>query len=106
MSNKIFSLIITALWAIYAASGDPLSSLRDFKKFSGASFELPRAIENGELQETAQSTICDSSVQQYSGYFKLSTGDKHYFYWFFESRSAPKTDPVILWMTGYVQQLT
>ena len=22
------------------------------------------------------------------------------FYWFFESRSAPATDPVLLWMTG------
>ena len=22
------------------------------------------------------------------------------FYWFFESRSAPKSDPVVLWMTG------
>ncbi len=24
----------------------------------------------------------------------------HLFYWFFESRSSPSTDPVILWMTG------
>jgi len=39
-------------------------------------------------------------VTQYSGYFKLSTGNKNYFYWFFESRSAPSTDPVVMWMTG------
>ena len=43
--------------------------------------------------------ICDD-VQQYSGYYKLTTGDKNYFYWFFESRNAPATDPVVLWMTG------
>jgi len=58
----------------------------------------------GVLQEKSSpadgaSTICDP-VQQYSGYYKLTTGDKHYFYWFFESRNAPETDPVVLWMTG------
>lgn len=25
---------------------------------------------------------------------------QNYFYWFFESRSAPSTDPLVLWMTG------
>lgn len=57
---------------------------------------------NGALEEKShapETAICDP-VQQYSGYFNLSTGDKHYFYWFFESRSAPATDPVVLWMTG------
>ncbi|KAK3280824.1 hypothetical protein CYMTET_11358 [Cymbomonas tetramitiformis] len=59
-------------------------------------------VRKGELAEVSQSgdnAICDS-VKQYSGYFKLTTGDKNYFYWFFESRSAPATDPVVLWMTG------
>jgi len=56
----------------------------------------------GELQEKSHNpdtAICDA-VQQYTGYFKLTTGDKHYFYWFFESRNKPSTDPVVLWMTG------
>jgi len=44
-------------------------------------------------------SICDS-VKQYTGYFKLTTGQKNYFYWFFESRSAPATDPVVMWLTG------
>lgn len=36
-----------------------------------------------------------------AGYFKLNrTHDAHMFYFFFESRSKPKDDPVILWMTG------
>jgi cathepsin A (carboxypeptidase C) len=48
---------------------------------------------------------CDVNVDQMSGYFNIqdvnqSQGNKHYFYWAFESRGNPQTDPVILWMTG------
>jgi len=57
------------------------------------------AAADGSLAEVSQSTLCDP-VKQYSGYYHLTTGDKHYFYWFFESRRAPATDPVLLWMTG------
>jgi len=59
-------------------------------------------LQHGALEEVTQhasTAICDN-VTQHSGYFKLATGDKHYFYWFFESRSAPATDPVVMWMTG------
>lgn len=55
----------------------------------------------GVLQDSAVEDICDTSVKQLSGYFKLDdVVDKNYFYWFFESRSAPSTDPVIMWLTG------
>jgi len=57
---------------------------------------------HGFLEESFISesdSICDE-VKQYAGYFKLTTGDKNYFYWSFESRNEPSTDPVILWMTG------
>lgn len=44
---------------------------------------------------------CDPAVKQYSGYFDIDAStDKHYFYWAFESRGNPYSDPVILWMTG------
>ena len=32
----------------------------------------------------------------------LENGDKHHFFWLFESRHDPENDPVILWMSGYV----
>ena len=51
------------------------------------------------VTQLASEAICDNVVQ-HSGYFNLTTGDKHYFYWFFESRSNPSTDPVVMWMTG------
>merc|ERR1711907_781949 len=49
--------------------------------------------------------LCDKSVKQHHGYFKISKNKKardpkNYFYWFFESRKAPKTAPLVLWLTG------
>ncbi|KAG7389966.1 hypothetical protein PHYPSEUDO_009224 [Phytophthora pseudosyringae] len=36
-----------------------------------------------------------------AGYITLPhNGEDHLFYWFFESRKAPDTDPLVLWMTG------
>ncbi|KAI5949355.1 CPYA [Candida jiufengensis] len=40
------------------------------------------------------------SVKQYSGYLDVEDEDKHFFFWAFESRNDPKTDPVILWLNG------
>ncbi|CCH60484.1 hypothetical protein TBLA_0C06920 [Henningerozyma blattae CBS 6284] len=42
----------------------------------------------------------DPGVNQYSGYLDIKDEDKHFFYWFFESRNDPKNDPVILWLNG------
>ncbi|KAG7383041.1 hypothetical protein PHYBOEH_010103 [Phytophthora boehmeriae] len=36
-----------------------------------------------------------------SGYITLASNEEnHYFYWFFQSRNAPATDPLVLWLTG------
>uniref|UniRef100_A0A060T003 Carboxypeptidase n=1 Tax=Blastobotrys adeninivorans TaxID=409370 RepID=A0A060T003_BLAAD len=40
------------------------------------------------------------SVVQYSGYLDDIEDDKHFFFWFFESRNDPQTDPLILWLNG------
>lgn len=42
--------------------------------------------------------LCDD-VNQYSGYFSAG-GSKNYFFWFFESRATPKTDPTVMWLNG------
>ena len=67
-----------------------------------------RAERHGYLEERthpagAADALCDASVVQHSGYYKLNSPgavDKNYFYWMFESRQAPKDAPFILWMTG------
>ena len=38
-------------------------------------------------------------VKQHVGYLDVDT-NKHFFYWFFESRNDPKTDPIVLWLNG------
>lgn len=36
-----------------------------------------------------------------AGYIKLpNKKDEHFFYWMFESRSSPSTDPLVVWLTG------
>lgn len=73
-----------------------------FRSRGAALLGAATAAAPGFLQEVSNSgagAICDS-VQQYSGYYKLTTGDKNYFYWAFESRNDPANDPVVLWMTG------
>ncbi|KAH8915562.1 peptidase S10 serine carboxypeptidase [Atractiella rhizophila] len=46
-----------------------------------------------------QPKLCDTSVKQYSGYFDV--GVKHHlFFWYFESRSDPVNDPLVLWLNG------
>jgi len=44
------------------------------------------------------SKLCDESVAQISGY--LDVQDKHFYFYFFESRDSPQTDPLVLWLNG------
>ncbi|KZS95435.1 serine carboxypeptidase [Sistotremastrum niveocremeum HHB9708] len=50
------------------------------------------------IRRTA-SEFCDPSVASYTGYIDTSAA-RHIFFYFFESRSSPETDDVILWTNG------
>ena len=43
-------------------------------------------------------SICNSHTTQYTGW--LDVGPKHLFFWYFESRTAPEDDPLVLWLNG------
>jgi len=42
---------------------------------------------------------CDPDVKSFSGYLDVGDG-KDLFFYFFESRSNPKEDPVLMWING------
>ncbi|KAF8599601.1 serine carboxypeptidase [Ceratobasidium sp. AG-I] len=44
--------------------------------------------------------FCDPTVKMYSGYLDVDYGAKHLFFYFFESRNDPDTDPVLMWING------
>lgn len=48
---------------------------------------------------TQSKPFCDKDVVQHSGYLDISE-TKHLWFIFFESRSKPKDDPVVLWLNG------
>lgn len=45
--------------------------------------------------------ICETNpdVKSYSGYADIAP-DQHIFFWFFESRRSPSTDPISVWING------
>ncbi|KAK5155737.1 hypothetical protein LTR04_005741 [Oleoguttula sp. CCFEE 6159] len=55
---------------------------------------------NLRTKKVDPSSLGVDKVKQYSGYLDDDEEDKHLFYWFFESRNNPKTDPVVLWLNG------
>lgn len=52
-------------------------------------------------KEPGKAGICETTpgVNSYSGYVDIAP-DKHAWFWFFESRRNPKTDPVTIWLNG------
>jgi cathepsin A (carboxypeptidase C) len=60
-----------------------------------------QAPEKGrKINKNTPESLGIDSVQQHSGYINLDGLDKHLFYWMFESRNDPVTDPVVLWLSG------
>ncbi|KAF4653463.1 hypothetical protein FOL47_010502, partial [Perkinsus chesapeaki] len=50
----------------------------------------------------AKGGLCDPKVRQTHGYYNVDPKNpaRKYFFWFFESRFEPSTDPIFLWLEG------
>lgn len=73
------------------------SSLDDtvFSTFKHASFPT-----HGMRIRPAPKPFCDESVRSFTGYLDAGFGTKHFFFYFFESRSLPETDDLVVWLNG------
>ena len=56
---------------------------------------------NITYKEPGKEGVCETTpgVNSYSGFVNLAP-NVHSFFWFFESRSDPKNDPITLWLNG------
>ncbi|KAG6005766.1 hypothetical protein E4U21_007717 [Claviceps maximensis] len=78
------------------------SQLQAQSQNAGAHKRLEGQLDSYQLRvrKNDPSTLGIDKVKQYSGYLDNEATDKHLFYYFFESRSKPSTDPVVLWLNG------
>ncbi len=66
---------------------------------STSSSSSSSAADVSKLGKTGGTAFCEDKVYQVSGYLDISS-TKHLFFTFFESRSNPKKDPLVLWLNG------
>lgn len=77
-------------------------SHRDFPAVSVRIKQLYSPPPASELKEhdVDPDAFCDPTVTSWSGYIDTAFGGKSLWFYFFESRSNPSKDPVILWTNG------
>ncbi|KAJ3152898.1 hypothetical protein HDU89_001105 [Geranomyces variabilis] len=88
----------------FSSSSPQLSLANDDSngKVEAWSIHTLEQFPNYKLRVKEESRLCDPDVKQYVGYVDVEgkSDDKHFFFWFFESRRNPAKDPLVLWLNG------
>ncbi|KAL5116641.1 hypothetical protein ACEQ8H_005390 [Pleosporales sp. CAS-2024a] len=92
VSSTAASLLTLSLFAGPAAAVHLPKEMNDYK-IAMAPNGVPVRYKNPGICETTP------GVNSYAGYVDLAP-NVHIFYWFFESRNSPATDPITLWLNG------
>ncbi|KAF8323700.1 serine carboxypeptidase [Clavulina sp. PMI_390] len=58
------------------------------------------SLPSHSLRIKQHTNFCDTTVRSYTGYLDAAYGTQHLFFYYFESRHDPKTDPVVIWLNG------
>lgn len=62
---------------------------------------VPKIADIIHLSSKRNDGWCDNeNVKSWSGYLDIIDSDSHLFFYYFESRSKPTEDPVVLWLNG------
>lgn len=80
--------------------GDIKTTARTVRKRDTDEFEHILTTDTGHKMRIKNPKDLDlDKTRQFAGYFDTPEND-HFFFWMFESRHNPQTDPVILWLNG------
>jgi len=99
---KLFSLVSFACLSASAVSFFVSTPLEERPTVTShtRSFRYLNQTVGAVLNIQSPSGLCDPNVKQHSGYFTFGEAKKQYFFWFFESRNNPVSDPTVMWLTG------
>jgi cathepsin A (carboxypeptidase C) len=89
-------LLSTLFAAFVLASQTPLQLSSEVHEYQ--IFQSEYSPDHSIRIKKQDDSICNSHTTQYTGW--LDVGPKHIFFWYFESRTAPEEDPLVLWLNG------
>jgi len=109
--SRTFPLLLAALLASCCFADSHATKPRDhagvWDVFEGHGFQVRSRASDPKVCAGVGGTsgyvdwgMCDQVFDFHILLITISTGDNHMFYWAFESRHNPASDPVILWLTG------
>jgi cathepsin A (carboxypeptidase C) len=88
-------------WARYIRHQNRAPPAKAGHTFMRGGDTIEASLEETSVSSHKKGQLCDKTVKQHHGYFKLKGGNnKNYFYWLFEARENPKNAPLVLWLTG------
>ena len=74
--------------------GDTEQEIGAYQVFRSTHTEHSIRIKKHQIDDS----VCDARSAQYTGW--LDVDHKHIFFWYFDSRTSPDKDPLVLWLTG------
>ncbi|KAA8910482.1 hypothetical protein TRICI_004119 [Trichomonascus ciferrii] len=98
---KLVSFVFSTIVVPSVVAGSTLLDRRDLAYGEGwETFAKRDIFPDHELRVREVKDLGVDKVKQYSGYLDVNNKQDHLFYWFFESRGDPSTDPTVLWLNG------
>ncbi|KAI8996993.1 Alpha/Beta hydrolase protein [Pilobolus umbonatus] len=100
ISKLLYTIGLFIIPAVYTQNTQSFQSSFRLSEYADQGYKV---IQNhlipGYSLRLKEPTSCEEGIQ-YSGYIDKHDSDDHFFFYFFESRTDPETDPTLLWLNG------